>query len=243
MLEVMIAVSLLAGLTVIVWVSIGNMFQVRDHVKDRYERYQIMRVALDRMASEIASAYVAGPAHGAEDLYSEQAQNQQDAEDQQAISQREPVEFGMRGRDDRLAFTSFAHMRTVEGERASHHAEIAYYITETQEDGESVDSLVRREDTTVDDDITQGGKVYTLIPNVDEIEFEYWDAGEVDIGTEEEMAEGRWVGEWDTSDKEFHDRLPFRVRITVTLPPQGPFGTEETFSTQTQIMTHQMLDL
>ncbi|MFB6351492.1 MAG: hypothetical protein ABEN55_08535, partial [Bradymonadaceae bacterium] len=60
---------------------------------------------------------------------------------------------------------------------------------------------------------------------------------------EEEMGRGQWKSSWDTSDSQYYDRLPFRVRITITLPPQGPRTDDETFSTQTQIMTHQMVDL
>ncbi len=256
MLEVLVAIGIMTGLTAIVWVSINNMFRARDFVQQRSERYQIVRVALDRMSSEIASAYVAGPAHGAERRFADQQQGsgssgnsdsqnqQQQAADENARAQREPVQFGMHGSDDRLDFTSFAHMRNLRDERTSHHAEIGYAIKQTRnEQGDLVDSLVRREDTTIDDDITQGGKVYTLIPRIEELEFEYWDPGEVDLGTEEEMGRGRWVDSWDTESREYHDRLPHRVRITITLPPQGPHGEEETFTTQTQIMTHQMLEL
>jgi general secretion pathway protein J len=253
MIEVLVAIALLSGLTAIVWASINNMFRTRDFVKKRQERYQIVRVALDRMSSELASAYVAGPAHGAEKRFQDRQQSsggggQDQQQAQQARNntkqQREPVQFGMIGRDDRLDFTSFAHMRNVRDERTSYHAEIGYAIKEVRnEQGDLVDSLVRREDTTIDDDITQGGKVYTLIPNIEEIEFEYWDPGEVDLGTEEEMGRGQWVDSWDTENREYHDRLPHRVRITITLPPQGPMGQEEEFTTQTQIMTHQMLDL
>ena len=246
MLEVMVAMSVLAALTAIVWAAINGMFETRDFVQQRYERYQIMRVALDRMNSELASAYVAGPAHGAEERFEENQapKDRQEAERKVANAQREPVEYGMRGRNDQIDFTSFAHLRTVQDERASYHAEIGYRVKNVRNDeGDLVKSLVRREDTTIDDDITKGGKVYTLIPNVEDVEFEYWDPGDVDLGTEEEMGRGRWVDSWDTSDKQYHDRLPFRVRITVTLPAQGPRSKEEKFSTQTQIMTHELLNL
>lgn len=248
MLEVLVSIAILSALSAIVWVAINNMFQTRDYAKERSNRYQVVRVALDRMSSEIASAYVASSAHGAEERF-EQNQNQspkskKEAADKSAKAQREPVEFGMKGEDDRIDFTSFAHLRTVEDERSSHHAEIGYQIKSVRnDDGELVDQLVRREDTTIDDDITQGGKVYTLIPRIKEIEFEYWDPGEVDLANEEEMGRGQWKDSWDTSNSQFYDRLPFRVRITITLPAQGPYGDEETFSTQTQIMTHQMVDL
>ncbi|MFB6373146.1 MAG: type II secretion system protein J, partial [Bradymonadaceae bacterium] len=186
MIEVMVSVAILSGLTAIVWVTINNMFRSRDFVKKRIDRYQIVRVALDRMSSEIASAYVASSAHGAEARFEnkQSPKSKKEASDQNAKARRQPVEFGMKGEEDRIDFTSFAHLRTVEDDRTSHHAEIGYQIKSVRNDqGELVDTLVRREDTTIDDDITQGGKVYTLIPNVKDIEIEYWDPGKVDLGT------------------------------------------------------------
>lgn len=247
LLEVLISVGLLAGLTTIMWVTINNMFETRDRITDQYQRYQVMRVALDRMTTEISSAYDASAAHGAEPDAEEKAKRAKKAKkkggQQQALAQREPVEFGMRGRSDELHFTSFAHTRTTKDERASHHAEIGYSIQRTRQDGDLVKSLVRREDTTFDDDITEGGKVYVLIPRIESIEFEYWDPGEVELGTQEESARGNWVDEWDSSDARQEDRLPYRVRITITLPPLGPRGEPQEFVTQTEIQTNQELDL
>lgn len=247
MIEVLVAIALLAGITTIVWASINNMFKTREFVTEQYERYQVVRVSLDRMTTELASAYDASPAHGAEEEYAQEGaapESQEEAERETATMDREPVEFGMIGDEDELNFTTFAHTRTTEGERASYHAEIGYETMRTRNDeGDLVKSLVRREDTTIDDDITKGGKVYTLIPQIEDVEFEYWDPGEVEIGSEEEMGRGRWVDSWDTGDRQYHDRLPFRVRVTVTLPPLGPRGEEQTFSTEAQIMVHQELDL
>ena len=245
--------SILAGLTAIMWIAINNIFETRDFVTERYERFQIMRVAMDRMNTEIASAYLAGPEMGAELRYDDKpdsseegrGQNSQEqAQKQLARREREPVEFGMRGEDDELHFTTLAHMRTVEGERTSYHAEIGYYLKDvSREQGEGeVQSLVRRIDTTFDDDITEGGEVYTLIPNIEDVEFEYWDQGDVELGTEEEAGRGNWTDTWDTSQRDQYKRLPTRVKITVTLPPQGPRGEEETFTTQTRIMMSQRLE-
>lgn len=246
MIEVLVAIALLAGITTIVWASINNMFRTREFVTEQYERYQIVRVALDRMTTEIASAYDASPAHGAEENFEEPGapKSKEEAERKVATMDREPVQFGMIGDEDELDFTTFAHTRTTEGERSSYHAEIGYKIMRTRNDqGDLVESLVRREDTTIDDDITKGGKVYTLIPEIEEVEFEYWDPGEVEIGTEEEMGRGEWKDSWDTENRRYHNRLPHRIRITVTLPPLGPRGEEQTFSSETQIMVHQELDL
>lgn len=256
LIEVLISMSILAGLTAIMWVAIKNIFDTRDFITERYERFQIMRVALDRMNTEIASAYLAGPSFGAERRFDDKRdatgsgsggsarQQTEEAQREALEAEREPVAFGMRGEEDELHFTTFAHMRTVEGERTSHHAEIGYYLKEVEKKrGEgTVQSLVRRIDTTYDDDITEGGEVYTLVPNVEDVEFEYWDPGDIELGTEEELGQGSWTRTWDTSQREHYKRLPTRVKITITLPAQGPRGEEETFTTQTRIMTSQRLE-
>jgi general secretion pathway protein J len=257
MLEVMISLSILAVLTAIVWVSVNNMFRARDFMTERYERFQIIRVALDRMNSELSSAYIAGPSFGAEEKYEESASNEtsddgsaesvkQRRENAEAAlkSRREPVQFGMVGRDDEVSFTSFSHMRMFRDEPTSYHAEIGYFVERRRtEDGDFAKSLMRREDTTLDDDITEGGKVYVLIPKVEEVQFEYWDPGETKLGqSQEDRARGNWVDDWDTRNEEYHDRLPTRIRVTVTLPPQNDAREEETFSTQTKVMSNQLLE-
>lgn len=249
LIEILIAVAVLAMLTGITWVGVSNMFSTRDYMTERFERYQIMRVAMDRMTRELSSAYLAGPEHGGEPLPGEEEEFQE-AQDgnagttAQLKARREPVQFGMIGRDDQLDFTSFAHIRSIEGERASQHAEIGYF-TERKRDrdtGRLVTSLMRREDTSLDDDITDGGKIYTMVPNIESVEFEYWDPGPPSLGTMEEVAEGDWSDSWDTTKSEYAGRLPTRVRIRVTLPPQDERGREEVFTIQTQIETTEVLE-
>ncbi|MFB6265220.1 MAG: type II secretion system protein GspJ [Bradymonadaceae bacterium] len=247
LLEVLISLGIMAALTAMMWGTINSMFRTRDYVKKRYQRYQTIRVALDRMASELASAYVAGPGHGAERKFDDRKPPGgagRKKKRQRTKQFRDPVQFGMNGDGEEVSFTSLAHLRTVQGEQSSHHAEIGYSIERIDRPvgRGSVDALVRREDTTLDDDITEGGKTYVLIPNIRSVEFEYWDPGEPQIGSEEGVGRGDWISSWDTSQKRFHDRLPTRIRITVTMPPQGPRGSEETFSTQTEIHMHEQLE-
>jgi prepilin-type N-terminal cleavage/methylation domain-containing protein len=247
LIEVLLAVMILATLTAITWVGVSSMFDTRDWMTERFERYQIMRVSMDRMAREFASSYLAGPEHGGEPIPGSEDQTQKDPEGgsaSQLQARQEPVQFGMIGRDDEVSFTSFAHVRSIAGERASQHAEIEYFTDRVRDSrtGELVLSLMRREDTSLDDDITDGGTIYTMIPSIESVEFEYWDPGPVEIGTMEEMAQGRWQDSWDTTKSEHAGRLPTRVRITVTLPPQDELGGEETFIIQTQIATTEVLE-
>ena len=241
LIEVLLAVTILATLSAIAWTAVTQMFQTEEIVQERQERYRMVRLAMNRMANEIGMAYVAGPDHGGEELPGEY-----DFDDNQEfdhIGLDEPVQYGMIGRDDELDFTSFAHVRTMEGEKASHHAQIGYSTrVYTNEEGDRVQELVRRSSTNFDDDLTRGGTIQTMIPEIENLNFEFWDPGEPDLGTEEELADGRWTYEWDTTRNEHSGRLPTRVRIELTLPPQGPRGDSETFVTQTTVGMPELLE-
>lgn len=244
LIEVLISVSILAVLTAMVWVSVSNMFETRDVMTERMERYQVVRLAMNRMADELAAAYLAGPQHGGEEIPGEEMPVGAEGEDaREQRFQQDPVQFGMIGRENRVDFTSFAHIRTLESERASHHAEFGYFLRrQTTDDGRTVQALVRREDTSHDRDLEKGGTIYTMVPEVESIKFEYWDAGEVKIGSAREIAQGRWSSDWDTTRRTHGGRLPMRIRITLTLPAKGPRSRPEIFVTQTTLNTTEVLE-
>lgn len=250
----MISIAIIAGLVSMIWVSIDNTFETRDFMNKRFEKYQTARVAMARLKRELSSAYLAGVEHGGEKLpgktFDEKDKGQKDKKDkddeQKKRRQRqrqEPLQFGMKGDEDEIHFTTLGHQRRLDGERASFHAEISYFTESKRRNGELVDSLMRREDTTIDDDIEDGGTIFTMIPRLEEIEFEYWDSGDLKLGTKEEIAEeGKWIDEWDTTSSRFSGRLPSRIRITITLPPATAQGTELSFTTQTQLGITQVLE-
>lgn len=247
--EVLIAVAILASLTALMWASIANMFSTRDVIEQRASRYHQVRVTMNRMAKEIASTYIAGPEFGAEEIPGQEtfgmgADGEQSEEEAMMAAQgQQPIQLGMVGRDDELHFTAFSHVRTMPREKSSEHAEVGYFIrSRRNEEGEMVDMLMRREDTTADDDLTRGGVIYKMLPEVESIEFEYWDAGQVELGTFEEIAEGRWVNQWDTTRREHGGRLPTRIKIRLTLPPQGANSEPEVFVTETLIHTTEVLE-
>lgn len=244
LIEVLLAVAILATLAALAWTAVTQIFTTEEIVEERQERYRMVRLAMNRMADEISMAYVAGPDHGGEEIHGE-PMFEGDDEQQQMFEQMtwEPVQFGMIGGGDELDFTAFGHMRTMEGEAASHHAQIGYATERyTNDQGESALRLVRRYNTHFDDDLTDGGTVQTMIHEIEDLNFEFWDPGEPELGTEEELADGRWVREWDTTRSEHAGRLPTRVRIELTLPPRGARGQSETFVTQTTLGMPELLE-
>lgn len=245
LVEVLLAVGILASLSGLMWISIAGMFKSRDVVEQRSQRHHEVRVTMNRMSHEIAAAYIAGPKFGGEEIPGETASLLEGSEDEVlARINDEPKQFGMIGRDDSLHFTTFAHVRTLDRERASNHAEIGYFMRTERDDetGRMVKQLVRREDTSSDDDLTRGGVIYTMLAEVEDVRFEYWDAGQVELGTFEEIAQGRWVSEWDTTRRDHAGRLPTRVRMSLILPPQGNNREPEKFVTQTQLGVTEVLD-
>ncbi|MEM1347065.1 MAG: type II secretion system protein [Myxococcota bacterium] len=247
LVEVLIAMSIMAFLSGIVGVTMVSMFDTRDYFEERYERFQVVRNAVNRMSAELASAYMAGPQHGGKRLPGEEldpSDPQDAAELERLNSARPPLEFGFVGKPDRVDFTAFAHVRTQQGERNGHHAEISYFVRRERDPvtGKLVEQLVRREDPTYDDDMFKGGSIYVMIPEIEELEFEYWDPGQVQLGTLEEVAEGRWVSDWNTDRREFSGRLPSRVKITVVLPPQNERSKKERFVIQAQIGATEVLE-
>ncbi len=240
--EVLLAISIVAVLSGLTWASISQMYRTRDLIQERSGRYQAVRITMERLTQEIGSSFIAGPEFGFEEIPGEEA-TPADAEADAPVQPVEPLQSGMIGRDEYIHFTCFSHQRTVEGERAGNIAEIGYFLrSERNEEGDLLSVLMRREDTTMDDNITRGGTIQRVLPEVESISFEYWDAGEVKLGTNEEIAQGRWVDSWDTTRREFAGRLPTRVRIKLVLPPQGMMRNSETFTTQVQIQTTEVMD-
>lgn len=243
MVEVLIAVALLATMSVLVWASVASMFRAREIFTKRAERDMVIRNAMSRMTNEIAAAYMAGPEHGGEQLPGEALDPAQQTEEMKQRASQEAFQFGFIGKDDRLDFTSFAHVRTRDDEPAGHHSEIGYRLESARDDeGRLVRQLVRREDTTLDDNITRGGKAFVLIPELSKLKLSYWDAGAVSVGSVKEVAQGRWSSDWDTTRRDFAGRLPTRVKLEIWLPPVFEGGDEELYVTQVQIGATEVLE-
>ncbi len=245
LVEVMVAVSLLVSISAMCWVAMSQIFSARAYFEQRNERSQIIRNAMNRITRDFAGAYIAGPQHGGEELPGEERDPTTLSEEElRRMAFVEPVQFGMIGTDDKVSFTTFAHGRKQFDERSSFHAEVGYELRSIRDEdtGDLVQSLVRREDTTLDDRLERGGTIFTILPDVEEFRIEYWDSGKVRVGTQEEIAEGRWTSDWDTTRTEYAGRMPQRVRITIVLPPMEEGEPSETFTTQVQISITEVLE-
>lgn len=127
---------------------------------------------------------------------------------------------GFRGDRSEIQFTAFGYVPKVADSKHSDQRELGYHLgvdARTQEE-----SLLRREQPEIDDEFDEGGREQTLLPGVKELEFEYWDPTKED-----------WTDSWDTEESATLNRLPSRVKITLTAVMENE--REQTFVTQTKI--------
>jgi len=217
LLEIMVAMVMLATVSTVVIGSFRQSFRVRDHTQKVYDRYKDVRMGMHRMAREISMAYLS--------LHH---------------NQEEPhTSTWFNGERDELHFTSFANLRMVRNIDESDQCELGYYVKRGEaSDGRRVNNLMRRLDATPDDEPLKGGIEYVMVEDVKEVESEYWDPTK-------EIDEEGWTDEWEAGKQQDEEGengmlLPRRVKITLTV--NGITGKPQEFTTQATVMLTEPLD-
>ncbi len=217
LLEIMVAMVMLATVSTVIIGSFRQSFRIRDHTQKVYDRYKDVRMGMHRMAREISMAYLSLH-HNVNEPH---------------------TSTWFSGERDELHFTSFSNLRMVRNVDESDQGELGYYVKRGEaSDGRRVNNLMRRLDATPDDEPLKGGIEYVLVEDVKDIEFEYWDPTK-------EIDEQGWTDEWEAGkqqDEEGEDGmvLPERVRITLTV--NGVDNKPLSFVTQATIMVKEPLD-
>jgi len=186
LLEVMIALGILAVLSALVWSSFAPTWDAKQFVQEEADQYHGIRLAMGRMAREISMAFIS-------DNYDT------------ARYRERPTHFvgDDSGNRDELRFTTLAHERLYEDAKESDQAIIEYRLDRDPDDRDKM-ALIRRVKTVIDEDPDDGGVEAVLATGIEGLDFDYWDVEEKD-----------WVRDWDTYDTAYANRLPERVRITL----------------------------
>jgi hypothetical protein len=142
-----------------------------------------------------------------------------------------------KGDERELTFTTMGHIARYDDEATSGQAEITYRIEgQRGDDGRLHDNLVRREDAPIDGEPEEGGVIYTVLRDVERIEFEYWDG-------DTEIAGDAWERTWDVEQTVSDPKLPDRVRISIEV--QHPHVEDRTikFSSVADIVINEPLKI
>jgi general secretion pathway protein J len=189
MIEMMISLAIVAGMTLITWSVTKQTGDNKKIVGRRADRNHELRVAMTRMSQDLSQAYISANEPG-------------DA--------MEPRSFfiGKRTGDVPLRFTSFAHRVMWSDANESEQTSIAYY-TAPDPDETQITNLLRRESRrlTYEKWDSRSAEIDVLVHDIERFELEYWD-----------WRDKEWQAEWDTSQADGErGRLPSRVRIKVVI--------------------------
>lgn len=125
------------------------------------------------------------------------------------------------GRKQEIVFTALSHRVYYEGRRESEQTEISYFLQKPNDN--ALPSLMKRESPFIDGKLYEGGPIYTIVENVIDLSFQYWDE-----------KQQRWVDDWTSDDGQFRDRFPFAVKVHMVVG--GPKeGQELTIDTQLKV--------
>ena len=206
LLEVMVAIGIVAMLGVLIYGAFIGMSRSRKNMESVGNRYQQGRQAVDRMARELTSAFLSGHQPF-----------------QQLQNIRETMFLGTDNRPaDRVDFTSFAYMRLRADSHESDQCEISYFASNDPQSGNL--DLVRRVQKHIDDDPTRGGAVQVLAENIDSFDIRYFDP-----------QTGEWIDSWDSVQPAAQiGRIPGAVWITLWLNG-NPGDAPVKFETKVQI--------
>ena len=189
LLEVMLALALLAFVTALLWGTFAQTARVKERIEKTQDRTHTLRVALMRMTREIEMAFVS-------------------ASEAIGVQDRRTMFSGTAHSDfDELRFSWFGHQRlrmdAAEGDTA-----LVSYFSQPDPDDATVTNIMRRETRRLEakDPKLITGETYMLCPDVSRLKFAYYDYKQKD-----------WREEWDTTTADGQQYLPTQVRISLTV--------------------------
>jgi type II secretory pathway component PulJ len=199
LLEILIAATLLATIGAMLAQSLSTSIDAKEAIEGISHRYHVVRSAMTRVVDEVSMAYLSNhrPTGGAE---------------LRAVT-------GFKGERDRIDFTAFGYVPRVEDEKRSDQRQLSFFLDTDPRTQKK--SLIRREQANLDDDFEEGGREQTLLPDVRDLEFKYWDPQKEE-----------WADKWDAAGTELN-RLPARVRIKVVAVMDD--DREQAFVTQSKL--------
>lgn len=187
LLEVMIAVTVLAMIGGLTWKAFDSAWDLKQRVEKAEDRDQTIRAALDRIGREASMTFLSE--HYDHKRYRER-----------------PTFFKLRdGRGEAdLTITSFAHERLHTDAKESDQA-IFEYKLDRDEDGNT--SLFRRVKPIIDEEYERGGERAALADNVLKFSVEAWDPKE---------REWREEWDSNSPERTGAVLVPPRIRIAIT---------------------------
>lgn len=213
LMEIMISIAILAFMMTMAWTSMTSSVEAKDRSELVQERNHEIRVAMNIMVHDISSAY----------LSLNEDTNQDNRRTLFIGKSRSPV--------DELRFSSLGH-RVLWADANESEQTLISYAHVADRDDPSKTNLVRRESRRLSNEPweSEPAEVDILLRDIQRVEFEYFD-----------WHDEEWKDSWNTINADAEkDKLPERVRITVTL--EDSEGKDYQRVTQARILMNETLN-
>jgi general secretion pathway protein J len=213
LIEIMVAVGIVAMMSTLVWSTFRQTALTKKSVEAQAIRYRTVRLALDRMARELAMAFL--------------SQN----EDTSQPERRTRFTGKINGNMHDLTFSYFGHQRLYEDAPEADSAVVSYY-SELDKQTHTM-NLWHRESRRLGylkpEDLA--GESDIVCDDVVKLVITYWDS-----------RDKQWREEWNTTSADGQpDRLPSKAKIVLTVRDER--GQEVPFTTQARIAMQEPLNL
>ena len=215
LIELLVAVAIMSFIMVQVTLSTSQILDAKSGVEKREEMFQIARVSLQKLEQDLHLAFLSSPPkpkRGRKTLSASSGFRQEGAWKTFFIASDS-------GSQDSIKFTSLAYMRRFENQPASDQMKVEYRIESNDEGGSS---LIRVEVPWLDGSVEVEGRSFVLVPEIETFNLEYYD-----------HRQDEWVNEWNTEQTGWSGKLPWAVRITLSIP--DPDDEEETIAFSTGV--------
>lgn len=154
LLEVMIALAILAMMSLAVFLSTNQLLSSKEQTEARDEREHEISLALSRMSDDLGMAYA--------------------LKSPELLGSDFDGQIAFKGGEERVDFATFGNQRYLQDARESDSSEVGYYLEADPEDPKRY-NLMRRQSAQVDRDVQLGGRAYVLMEDVEKLRFEYLD--------------------------------------------------------------------
>lgn len=188
LMEVMIAVAVLAMIGALTWKSFDGAYDLKQRVERAEDRDQTVRSALDRISREVSMTFLS------------------EHYDRKRFRER-PTFFRLKDgrREAILSFTSFAHQRLHVDAKESDQAVFEYRL---ERDESGTTSLFRRVKPQIDEEPDRGGAKAVLAEAVVRFSVQAWDPKD---------REWRDEWDSNSPQRTGGALLPPRLRIAITV--------------------------
>lgn len=221
LIEVMIAIAILAVLATLTAETIQRSLKVKKKIQDDIDREATVRNAMRLIEKDINSAF-----HYRDLSYEMKLEVQRQSQPlqpgQPAPPPTPPPEPGSAeappkkltqflGEEASLHFTTLNHVRMRKDAKESDQAEVGYFLENCKNrvTDKASQCLKRRTNFIIDEDVSKGGPETTLIENVTDFKLKYLGKGKED-----------WVSSWRTDergDAVTQNNFPQAVQVLLTV--------------------------